>query len=393
MALETWNGSVWVTVTVGTSPIPATTGAARAAIATASSVGGSACSGGDERVGPEHEVGSGVGHGLHRRQVVRRARLPARAEFDRDVRVCAHVLPNHPIVADHSRSAVGGVAAGGVGKSRRTRSSRASAGSRSGSRRCGRRRRRRTTRRRAWRPGRWRRAAASTSSTRSRPRPADRRPPGRGRPPSGPRSSRRPCASTARGARRPARAPSRRWGPGSSGRRRRRGWRASPRRRPWSSPRSSAGRPRAGSPAHRERAQAAHQRAVAVGELGRIGGEGHLRAGGEQRPDRLLALDAGELGAEAVVQAVAERGVPAPRRGRPAAPRRSGNRSGSRLAAASERITTAPAGITTPAYSTSCAANRAGVLCTGESKRRNSSTAAGSSSGRRAQQRRAGRGG
>ena len=37
MAFETWKGSVWVTVTVGTNPTSATTGATRAATATASS--------------------------------------------------------------------------------------------------------------------------------------------------------------------------------------------------------------------------------------------------------------------------------------------------------------------------------------------------------------------
>jgi hypothetical protein len=39
IALETWNGSVCVTVAVGTRPIPGTTGAIRAATATASSNG------------------------------------------------------------------------------------------------------------------------------------------------------------------------------------------------------------------------------------------------------------------------------------------------------------------------------------------------------------------
>ena len=34
---------------------------------------------------------------------------------------------------------------------------------------------------------------------------------------------------------------------------------------------------------------------MTVGELGRVVGEGHLRTRGEQRPDGLLAYDAGEL--------------------------------------------------------------------------------------------------
>ena len=36
MALEMWNGSVWVTMTVGTSPMPRVSGATLAAISTAS---------------------------------------------------------------------------------------------------------------------------------------------------------------------------------------------------------------------------------------------------------------------------------------------------------------------------------------------------------------------
>ena len=46
IALEMWNGSVWVTVTVGTSPMSGTTGATRAAIATASTVGRPPAAGG-----------------------------------------------------------------------------------------------------------------------------------------------------------------------------------------------------------------------------------------------------------------------------------------------------------------------------------------------------------
>ena len=62
IALEMWNGSVCVTVTVGTSPTPATTGATRAAIATASSRSGTrpgSAAGGTKRVGHGHEVGAG----------------------------------------------------------------------------------------------------------------------------------------------------------------------------------------------------------------------------------------------------------------------------------------------------------------------------------------------
>jgi hypothetical protein len=45
IALDTWNGSVWVTVTVGASPIRGTTGATLAATATASSAGAEGSSG------------------------------------------------------------------------------------------------------------------------------------------------------------------------------------------------------------------------------------------------------------------------------------------------------------------------------------------------------------
>ena len=100
MALETWNGSVWVTVTVGTSPIPATTGATRAATATASSVGGSACSGATNESAQITRSAPVSATARRRRDVVRRTRLPARAQFDRQVRVSAHVLPNPPAVAE-----------------------------------------------------------------------------------------------------------------------------------------------------------------------------------------------------------------------------------------------------------------------------------------------------
>ena len=125
---------------------------------------------------------------------------------------------------------------------------------------------------------------------------------------------------------------------------------------------------------------------MAVGELGRIGVEASCPGGrraARRSPPGPRCGRAGRRGSGAG-RGRTRCGPAASRSTRSSAA--SGNRSGSRLAAASERITTAPAGIVTPAYSTSCAANRAGVLCTGESKRRNSSTAAGSSSGRRAQQ-------
>src|SRR4051812_328543 len=59
----------------------------------------------------------------------------------------------------------------------------------------------------------------------------------------------------------------------------------------------------------RQLGHAADQRAAPVGEV--LGGQGELRARGEQAAQRDLALDPGQRGAEAVVQAVAEGEVPA----------------------------------------------------------------------------------